>query len=196
MNTGPKHAADAATRAAAGATRARYDSVAIAFHWTTVALVLIQFGLAETWGFFARPTRHQLIVAHMSFGILLSLVILGRIIWRLTPGHRVEPAVTGWTERASKAVHFLLYALLVVQAVSGYVLRWSGGEAMSFFGLPLPPPFPPVSRPVHRLIGQAHNWNGWAIVILAAGHALAALHHHFIKHDRVLVRMLPQGRKR
>lgn len=187
---------EAATRVAAGATRTRYDGFAIALHWTTVILVLLQFALAETWSWFAQPTRHQMVVLHMSFGILLSLVILVRQIWRCTPGHQVKPAVTGSVEQASKAVHWLLYGLLISQAVSGFVLRWSGAESMSFFGLDIPPPFPPVARTTHHLIGDVHHWAGWAIVIVAAGHAAAALYHHFGLHDQVLVRMLPEGRKR
>jgi cytochrome b561 len=32
---------------------------------------------------------------------------------------------------------------------------------------------------------------GWAIVIIAFAHALAALYHHYTLKDRVLLRMLP-----
>jgi cytochrome b561 len=186
--------ADTATRIAAGDDRTRYDAVAITLHWLTVVLVLTQFFLAETWSDFARPTRHTMIVAHMSFGILLTAVVLARIAWRLIPGHQVPPAVSGWVELASKAVHYLLYAMLVAEAGLGFYLRWSGKEAMSFFGLQIPPPIPPVSRATHHLIGDIHHWNGWAIIILAAGHAAAALYHHFVVRDRVLTRMLPLAR--
>lgn len=196
MPEAAKQAVDEATRLVAGATRTRYDDFAIALHWTTVALVLLQFALGETWGWFARPARHLMVVTHMSFGIILSVVILVRLIWRFLPGHQVRPAVAGSVEMASKAVHWLLYAMLIFQAVSGYVLRWSGGESMSFFGLQIPPIIPTVSKPTNHFIGDLHNWSGWAIVILAIGHAGAALYHHFGLHDQVLVRMLPQGRKR
>lgn len=187
----PRAAIDTATRIAAGDDRTHYDRVAISLHWITVALVLAQFGLAETWSWFARPERHLMIVAHMSFGILLSAVVIARIAWRLIPGHQMPPAVEGWVELASKAVHYLLYAMLAAEAVLGFVLRWSGGEAMSFFGLPIPSPMAKVSRPTHELIGDIHHWNGWAIIIVALGHAGAALYHHLVVRDRVLERMLP-----
>lgn len=196
MTETPNQTVDAATRVAAGATRTRYDGFAIALHWTTVVLVLLQFALGETWGWFPRPTRHLMVIAHMSFGIILALVIATRLVWRFLPGHRVRPAVTGSVEMASKAVHWLLYGLLVFQAVSGFVLRWSGGESMSFFGLEIPPLIGKVSRATNHFIGDLHSWSGWAIVILATGHAAAALYHHFGLHDQVLVRMLPEGRKR
>jgi cytochrome b561 len=181
-------------RIAAGDDRVRYDGFAMTLHWATVLLVVLQFVLAELWGFAARPTRQGMIVAHMSFGILLTLVLIVRTGWRLTPGHRVQDATTGLVRLAARAVHYLLYALLAAQAVLGFVLRWSGNEAMSFFGLLIPPPFAPFSKPAHELIGDAHNWIGWAIVILAAGHAAAALFHHYVLRDDVLWRMLPERR--
>jgi len=67
-------------------------------------------------------------------------------------------AASGWVEVASKAMHYLLYVLLAAQAALGFVLRWSGNEAMSFFGLPIPPPFAPFSKSAHQLVGEAHNW--------------------------------------
>jgi cytochrome b561 len=181
----------AATRIAAGDDRTRYDRLTIALHWLTMLLVLVQFALAQLWGFAPRPTRHLMIVAHMSFGILLTLVLIIRIAWRLMPGHEIPPATSGWVDLASKAVHYLLYGLLAVEAVLGFVLRWSGNEAMSFFGLLIPPPFAPFSKPAHQLVGEAHEWIGWTIVIVAAGHALAALFHHYVLRDEVLRRMLP-----
>ncbi|MDJ0389953.1 cytochrome b [Roseomonas sp. E05] len=183
----------AATRIIAGDDRTQYDRVAMTLHWLTAALVLAQFALSQTWEFFERPGRHLLIVTHMSFGILLTLVVVGRIAWRLVPGHQVPAAAAGWRERAAKAMHYLLYALLVAEAVLGYVLRWSGDEAMSFFGLLIPPPFAPFSRSAHHLVGEAHEFIGWAIVVLAAAHAAAALYHHFILRDGLLWRMLPGG---
>lgn len=180
-----------ATQVAAGDDRTHYDGTARTLHWVTALLVLLQFGSAELWGFAPRSARHLMIVGHMSLGIMLTAVIIVRIAWRLMPGHQVRAATSGWVELASKGVHYLLYTLLAVQAVLGFVLRWAGNEAMSFFGLLIPPPFPPFSREAHHLVAQAHNWNGWLIIILAAGHGGAALFHHFVLHDDVLWRMLP-----
>jgi cytochrome b561 len=193
MNPAPHPALDEATRIAAAATRTRYDSTSIALHWVTAGLVLLQFALAQTWGWFGRPTRHTMVTAHMSFGILLSIVVVARIVWRFMPGHQIEPASRGWDERASKAVQYLLYLLLLVQSALGYILRWAGGESMSFFGVQIPPPFAAFSRAEHETLGERHNQIGWAIVILAAGHAAAALYHHFVLRDRVLTRMLPSA---
>ena len=49
------------------ATTAPITRVAIGLHWTTAALVLVQFTLSQLWGLFARPYRHLLVAARMSF---------------------------------------------------------------------------------------------------------------------------------
>ena len=180
-----------ATRILAADDGTNYDAVAVALHWTTVLLVLFQFASSQIWGWFARPTHHVLVVGLMSFGIILTLVIITRVIWRLMPGHQVPAIVSGWTGLASKAVHYLLYGLLAVQAVLGFILRWAGGEEMSFFGILIPSPFAAWSRAAHHQVGDLHENIGWAIIIIAAGHAAAALYHHYFLRDRVLLRMLP-----
>ena len=180
-----------ATQIAVGDDRTRYDNVAIALHWLTVLLVLMQFALSQLWDFMPRSTKDLMIVVHMSFGIILAGVVAVRIAWRLIPGHQIASVVSGWVEIASKAVHYLLYALLASEAVLGFLLRWSGNEAMSFFGLPIPPPIAPFSKPAHELVGDIHAFVGWTIIVVAAGHAAAALFHHFVLRDDVLWRMLP-----
>ena len=181
----------AATRVLAGDDGTDYDSVAIALHWATAVLVVVQMTLAKTWGLWGRPAHHFMVVTHMSLGMILAAVIVARLLWRLIPGHQVPPSEVGWLRIASKGVHYLLYALLAAEAVLGFLLRWSEGESMSFFGVLIPPPFSEWSRAAHHQVGEIHEWTGWTIIAIAAGHAAAALYHHYVLRDRVLKRMLP-----
>ncbi len=186
----PSHA-----NARKGATnlRSHYDRFSIVLHWATAVIVLLQFALAHTWKFAPKPERHLMIVAHMSLGTLLAAALIVRIAWRLFPSHHVAPVGSALMDLAAKAIHYLLYALLVAEAVLGFVLRWSGNESMSVFGFLIPPPFAPFSRATHSMIGDAHSLVGWTIIVIAAGHALTGLVHHYILRDGVLMRMLTSG---
>jgi len=185
---------DRATRIAAGDEGKDYDNVAIALHWLTALLVIIQFALGQTWGWFSRPTHHLMVATHMSFGIILTLVVLARVVWRFVLGHRAASIESGLIRIASTTVHYLFYILLLTEAVLGFFSRWEGNEAMSFFGIQIPPPFTGSGQKVAHQLQDIHNWVGWAIVILAVGHALAALYHYYFLKDRVLGRMLPAAR--
>src|SRR3954454_12962711 len=184
---------DTATRIAAGDDGTTYDGIAIALHWLTAALVIANFALAQTWDWFAKPTKGLMEDTHMSFGVLLAVVIVARIVWRWLPGHQISSIEAGWMRIASKATHYLLYLMLVAEASLGFAFRWGAGRPMAFFGTGIPPLIGEMARPLRRELREFHEWIGWAIVIIAALHALAALYHHYALKDRVLVRMLPRG---
>ena len=185
---------DTATRVLAGDDGTNYDKVAIGLHWATAVLVVVQMALAQVWDLWDRPTHRFMAISHMSLGVILTAIIVARIVWRLIPGHQVPPANVGAAAIAAKAVHYLLYLMLAAEAVLGFVLRWSEGKPMNFFGLLIRGPFEKWSRVAHHQVGEIHEWNGWAIIAIAFLHALAALYHHYVLRDRVLLRMLPGNR--
>jgi cytochrome b561 len=102
----------------------------------------------------------------------------------------------GWVKIASKGTHYLLYALLLAEAALGFAFRWGAGRPMEFFGFGIPPMIAEMARPDRRQLREFHEWIGWAIIVLALLHALAALYHHYVLKDRVLERMLPAARAR
>lgn len=185
---------DTATRIAAGDDGTSYDGVAIALHWITAALVVANFALAQTWDWFATPVKGLMEDTHMSFGVLLTAVVVARLAWRWLPGHQVSSIEAGWMRITSKATHYLLYLLLLAEAGLGFAFRWGAGRPMEFFGLGIPPLIGEMGRPLRHELREFHEWIGWAIVILALLHALAALYHHYVLKDRVLMRMLPGAR--
>jgi cytochrome b561 len=184
---------DTATRIAAGDDGTSYDGVAIALHWITAALVVANFALAQTWDWFATPVKGLMEDTHMSFGVLLTAVVVARLAWRWLPGHQVSSIEAGWMRITSKATHYLLYLLLLAEAGLGFAFRWGAGRPMEFFGLGIPPLIGEMGRPLRHELREFHEWIGWAIIVFAAVHAAAALYHHYVLKDRVLERMLPRS---
>ncbi len=177
---------------AAPSGHAHYDRATIAFHWLTAVLVVGLFALAEIWGFLPRgtPTRRLLQHLHISFGLLFAAVFVLRVILRLGAGRRLPAAATGWLRAASTGVHGLLYLLMAVQIVLGFLFRWAQGEPFAFFGLFDVPTLIAIDHEQRRFIGGLHNTVAWCIIVLALLHALAALVHHYFLRDGVLRRML------
>src|SRR3982751_987667 len=101
MSTTHPTSFDTATRVVAGDDGTNYDNVAIALHWTTALLVVVQFGSAVTWDYFSQETRERMESLHISLGVLLAVVIVARIAWRLIPGHQLSSIYAGWIGRAS-----------------------------------------------------------------------------------------------
>lgn len=172
-----------------------YDRVTIAFHWLTVALVAFLLGTAWLWRYTPREWHlHRLEGLHMSFGIVFAVVVVARLLWRALAGRRLPAANSGLMDVAARAVHWLLYALLALEAALGIFLGWLNDEGkLSFFGLfDIPNPFTPDRATGHAL-ENLHDLTAWAIAILVVGHAGAALFHHYVLKDRLLNRMSPAG---
>ena len=170
-----------------------YDGLSMALHWLTALLVVVLFALAELWGFVPRgsPLRHGMQSLHVSLGLTLGAVFLLRVIWRSTGARRVPPVVGGLQHVAAVLMHYGLYGLIAVQIVLGFLFRWAQGP-IGFFGLfGIPSPLA-IGKSTHHLVAFLHHYCGWLIIILAGGHAVVALAHHYVLRDRVLQRMLPR----
>ena len=176
---------------ALGDDHTRYDGLSIALHWATAALVFLQFGLAETWGFFSKGDHKLLVLGHMSFGLVLAAVILLRIFWRLTFGRKSFETDQDLIGYAARIMHHALYVLIVAEVALGFLTRWTDNKPLSFFGLLIPSPFGTFSKATGGFVDQIHDVNAWLIMVLVGGHTLAALGHHYLLKDGVLRRMLP-----
>ena len=183
----------APTHAPAPQDRARYDKITIGLHWLTVILVFTLFVSAEVWDFLPRgtPLRKSLQALHVSLGILLSAAVVLRVIWRAKFGRTLPDIKSPLPQWAARGAHHLLYLLLIGQILLGYLFRWAQGEEFSFFGVFAVPALLAPDRAFAGTVGEIHNIVGWTIIVLACGHAVMALIHHYALKDNTLKRMLP-----
>jgi cytochrome b561 len=170
----------------------RYDTTTIVFHWTVAILVATQWLGAQIIDWFPRGApRVDARSVHIAGGVLLALILLGRIVWRLTQGRRLPSAQGRVLTAIAKVTHWGLYGLLVLMVGVGVTLAWARGD--SIFNLFSIPAFDPGNKALSHQVGGLHATIGWIIVAVAGLHAAAALFHHYVWHDSVLGRMLPRG---
>ncbi|HXJ54656.1 MAG TPA: cytochrome b [Burkholderiales bacterium] len=164
------------------------------FHWTVAVLILVQIALgftAAAWRL--SPMKLELFVWHKSTGVLILVLMLARLAWRLGNPSPALPANTPpWERTAAHASHALLYGLALALPLSGWVINSAAGVPFSVFWLvPLPSIVAPDER-LEELAKLAHLSLLIALCLVLAVHIGAALRHHFIKRDSVLLRMLPE----
>ena len=95
-----------------------------------------------------------------------------------------------WRKVLAKAVHLALYALMIGMPIAGWVILSAEGDPVPFFGLELPPLVSPDKDLAER-IEELHELGGTIAYWLIGFHALAALFHHYVLKDGVLLRMRP-----
>ena len=165
------------------------------FHWLMAALIVFQIMLgvmAVTWP--VSPTKLDLFVWHKSFGVLILTLAALRLLWRFAnPTPELPDGMAAWERAAARVSHFLLYLLMIALPVTGWIINSAANIPFRVFWLvPLPPVVAP-DKALADLFAQVHGGLALALVVVLVAHIGAALRHHFIKHDKVLVRMLPGG---
>ena len=171
-----------------------YTGTAKALHWVIVALLIVQFVLAWTMPDIKRDTKPDtLINLHLSFGALILLAAIIRLAWRAT--HAEPPPEDGlppWQRQSARIMHRLLYGLLFVLPVLGWInASWRGFPA-TVFGLFELPKLVATRAPGFGWTGDVHTLLAYyAMLTLIALHVAAGLYHYFIRRDGVLQRMLP-----
>ena len=169
-----------------------YGIIARTLHWLMAVLLVGLFALGwyMTELTYYDPWYKDSFDLHKSFGLLAFILAFARLAWVL---HDRPPALLksmkDWEVLAAKSTHHMLYVLMVLIPISGYLISTADGHAIEVFGLfELPAIFPVVDN-MEELAGQVHYYLAFGTAFLVLGHIGAALKHHFINRDRTLGRM-------
>lgn len=172
---------------------ARYKPLAKAFHWLTALLVLLTIPAALimlTPGI-ERSLQDPLFTFHKNIGVVIFVLVALRLAYRLiNPPPPLPARVPAWQRHVALVTHWLLYALLLAMAISGYIRVTAGGFPLEVFdpiGLPRPVP---RSEEVAETAKGIHAALRYPLIGLIILHIGAALHHALIKRDGVFQRML------
>ncbi|RJL07550.1 cytochrome [Paracoccus aestuarii] len=171
-----------------------YGSVARTLHWLTALLIIANIGLG-LWAVYlpldAMALKVQVFSLHKTLGITALAVALVRILWafgqtRPAPVHPDRRAET----LAAEAVHWTLYAAMVLVPVTGWVehaategyapILWPLGQ-----GLPLVPKSPALAM----TMASVHTALAFLLIGSILLHVAGALKHALIDRDGVLARM-------
>ncbi len=178
----------------ASGRRGRYTPTAMWFHWITALLMASILPIAWVMTNMGdnNPWEGLLYTLHKSIGLTIIAVVVLRLVWRAT---HPAPPLAG---RAGAAVallartnHWLLYAVLLVMPVSGYLLSATGRFPTSYFGLFTVPGLGPHPA-LHRTATSVHLLGQWFVYALVVLHLLGTSYHVVIARDGTLERMLPK----
>ena len=176
-----------------GNTRERWGSVSIGLHWTIAALILlVQLPAGLTMEAVGRgPLQDLLYNVHKTNGLLIFTLAVIRLAWRLSQPVPALPAdLPAWQRVIAQSTHALLYLLLFLMPLSGFLYTALGGFPVPLLGLyDLARPVP-ESKPLSEVFKSVHLSLQYVLYAVVALHVAGALQHHLIRRDGVLRRML------
>ncbi|WP_315730357.1 MULTISPECIES: cytochrome b [unclassified Bradyrhizobium] len=169
-----------------------YGTPAKVFHWLVVALLAIQYPIG-----WLMPDLHRgmqpgaPMTFHVSFGLTILIVIVLRLIWRLTHPVAPESTLPTWQRLSSEVVHWMLYLAVLATTLTGWLFASFRGWSVSFFYLFPIPMLASDNAAAGRAIDGLHQAAEWLLLTLIVIHVGAALVHIFVYRDRIMERMLP-----
>lgn len=171
----------------------QFGWLTIGLHWSMALLVVGMFASGlwiERLDYYSK--LYQIVPHwHKSAGVIIVMLMIARLLWRVNTvyPHTIATHKT-YEKRASKAIQWLFYVLIISMFVSGYFITTAKGQPLIIFdGIHIPAVIDSDAN-IEDIAGEIHELSGFTIVGLAAIHALAALKHHFIDKDKTFLRIL------
>ena len=175
----------------------RYDKVSIWLHWSIGIAIIVIAAIELLRGeLFAKGSflREGLKALHDPAGTVVFALIVVRLAWRSVHAAPAMPdSMRPWEKLAARLTHYALYVMMILIPLGGIAYTFARGRPIDFGLFQIASPFgQSLSRETIRSLKGFHEFLGQAILVVAFFHAVAALWHHYIRKDNVLVRMLPK----
>ena len=171
----------------------RFTATAIGLHW--VAAILITGNLA--FGLYMvdlplSPAKLRYYSWHKWAGVTIFLLSAARLLWWLGhPSPALPSSMPAWQRKAANASHHLLYLLFFAAPLTGWLFSSAAGFQTVYFDvLPLPDLLA-KSKDLADILKIVHRTFTYGLATLVVLHVAAAVKHHVVDRDDVLVRMLP-----
>jgi len=175
----------------------KFTPLSRVLHWLTAALVfaalLIGFVMVNT-----ISGHGALVMVHKSLGALILLLMVVRVVNRLTHHPPAWPPTIGALEgKVVVLSEKLLYTLLLLQPLVGWAMLSAAGGPVVVFGALRLPRIAPFDAQVFWILRQTHSVIAYTLMVVIAAHISAVLWHTFALRDRLIERMtFAMGRKR
>ena len=172
-------------------TSESYGLIARMLHWVVAALVIAMLlGGVLVAALPSGAIKAFFVSVHKSTGTVVLLLMIIRLIWRACNPQPRDPDDLPALNYIARVLHIWLYVLAFLQPLSGILMSQAYGYPVSVFGLFQWPPMIWQSPALGAGFAKIHAATAVVLLLAIAIHAAAALKHHYIDGDRVLLRML------
>jgi cytochrome b561 len=177
-------------------TTKRFGLVSIFLHWLMAVVVLGLFALG--WYMvdltYYDSLYNTLPFIHQSIGTLVALIFLFRIVWiRVSPVPGPLQGNSRFEIITSRLMHSVLYFLIALIVLSGYLISTADGSGIDVFDLFEVPATVTGIPQQEDIAGLIHEYLAYILIGLVLVHAAAALKHHYVDRDNSLRRILGIG---
>lgn len=171
------------------AAASRFTLLSRLLHWTMAPMVIAQLLIGVT--MIAALSYYPLLLAiHRPLGVAILAFAVVRLANRLT--HRPPPFLATMS-RAERRIatwsEYLLYALLLVQPLTGWAMLSAARFPITLWGPVRLPGIAPHDIDVYAVLRQCHGVFAFLLFATFTAHVCAVLFHTLVLRDRLIDRM-------
>lgn len=169
----------------------KYSLPAIILHWITAALILSLLLLGWYMADLPKgPDRGWYFALHKSIGLSLFILVVIRAIWRIL---YPPPALPSYISKSQQSLihwlHHLLYLMMFLQPISGYLSASFSGYKTKIWNIPLPH-WGWKSTELNTLFSTIHEYSSILFIALISLHLMGVFYHIKRGDKEILQRML------
>jgi cytochrome b561 len=175
-----------------GNTALSWGIVSRWFHWVLGAAIIGMIAYGWWMNHFpARADKFFYRSIHADIGYVVLLLTVIRLIWRGVNPTPELPDAPQWQRLAARINHWALYLVTILVAMLGWAHSGSRTPNYSdWFGLFHVPQITLPDKAAADAYEERHIMFAYVLLALIVLHVAAAAWHHYVRRDRVTLRMV------
>lgn len=172
----------------------KYSFFSRVLHWSMALIITFMIFLGLFMGEISKESEYRMTVYnfHKSIGVLVIFLIIIRLINRfINKPPTLQDSISKIERILANIAHKLMYLLMFLIPISGYLMSNSYGFPVSFFSFEMPVI---VNTNIEnaKLFSEAHEFLSFFLLFIIIFHVVAVIKHRFFdkKENDVLKRMI------
>ena len=178
-----------------------YTRTAQILHWLMAMIFIVAWGIGFYSGNFLSydvdgSFKGQVITLHKNIATTIIFLVMIRLFWRYThPAPKLPDTMSALMKGFAHLGHLALYLLLLAMPITGCLYSWSAGHPAPVLYLFNIPQLIDKNPEILAIVKPLHVYLSWFAGFMVVGHLAAALKHHFVDKDTVLISMTRQAKR-
>ncbi len=159
----------------------KYNPLSRLLHWLIALLIFALFGVGLYMTGLADddPARGNIYALHKATGFLVLWLVAFRIVWTALITRAPEPPaeLPARDVKIQKAVIGVMYLLIIIVPLSGFLYSTFAGYPVNFYGLFEVPLIFDKNKELAEVFEEIHEVGVWVLMGFVALHMLGAIKH-------------------
>jgi len=168
----------------------KYNLTQRILHWAMALIIIFLLIIGFLMQDFPGDIKYTYYGLHKSLGVLILIMFFIRGFARIKHGAPALPKkFAKWEVKLSHAVHHLLYLLMFLMPLSGWIMSNAKGHSVKLFMFKMPD-LVEKNKVLGDFARDAHGYVAWLLIAILVLHFAGVVKHLVLDKENILKRMV------